>query len=428
MGNPGPVRSRRRIVIACWGSYGDLNPAVGLGIGLRDRGHDVVIATCPAYRADVEREGLTFHPVRPDVDPRNREVLARIMDARRGTEHIFRGLLMPALRDACADLRPVVEQADLVVSHPVTCAVPVLAERLGKRWASYVLAPMSFFSVHDVPVFPPAPWLRRVGERSTLASRALVAIARRATRGWTAPVGDLRRELGLPAGGHPVYEGQHSPHLVLALFSRALADPQPDWPVQTVVAGAVLYNGPTPEVLPPALERFLASGPPPVVFTLGSSAVGAAGRFYEESVEAVRALGRRAVLLVGSHPENRPRGALPDGVIVVEHAPHVALFPRASVVVHQGGAGTLHHALAAARPMLVVPYSHDQPDNADRARRIGVARVVRPGRYRAARVIDELRPLLEDATYADAARRVATIVRSEDGVRTACDAIERLWA
>ena len=51
--------------------------------------------------------------------------------------------------------------------------------------------------------------------------------------------------------------------------------------------------------LPDALEAFLAAGPPPVVFTLGTSAVGAPGRFFEESVAAVRAVGCRAVLLVG---------------------------------------------------------------------------------------------------------------------------------
>ena len=112
---------------------------------------------------------------------------------------------------------------------PPPSPVPVLAEELGTRWASMVLAPMSFFSVHDVPVFPPAPWLRRIAERSPLVSRALVAIARRVTRNWTSRCG-VRTATGLPAGGDPVYEGQHSPHLVLALFSRVIANPQPDWP------------------------------------------------------------------------------------------------------------------------------------------------------------------------------------------------------
>lgn len=415
-----------RIVIATWGSHGDLHPALGLAVGLRDRGHDVMVATSPMYRDDVEREGLAFQPVRPDVDPNNRELVARIMDAQRGTEFIVKDLLMPALQDAAADLRPAIAQADLVISHPVTFAVPVLAEALGRPWASMVLAPISFFSVHDVPVFPPAPWLRRIAERSPWVSRALVGLVRRTTRGWTAPVAGLRKAHGLPPGWDPVLEGQHSPHLVLALFSRVLAQPQPDWPPNVVVTGAIAYTPAGAASLPAELEAFLAAGPPPVVFTLGTSAVFAPGRFYEESLAAVREVGCRAVLLVGPHAENRPAVPLPDGVMAVEYASHAALFPRASVIVHQGGAGTLHQALASGRPMLVVPYAHDQPDNADRARRLGVARIIRPGRYRAARVARALRGLLADTTCAEAAARVATQVRAEDGVRTACDAIERL--
>jgi rhamnosyltransferase subunit B len=74
----------------------------------------------------------------------------------------------------------------------------------------------------------------------------------------------------------------------------------------------------------------------------------------------------------------------------------------------------------------VVPYAHDQPDNAERARRLGVARIIRPGRYRGARVAEALRALIGDPAYAAAAMRVCAAVRAEDGVRTACDAIERL--
>jgi UDP:flavonoid glycosyltransferase YjiC (YdhE family) len=417
-----------RIVIATWGSHGDLNPALGLAAGLRDRGHDVVVATSPMYQPDVERAGVGFHAVRPDIDPDDTAFVARIMDAHRGTEFLFRKVLMPALADAAADLRPAVAHADLVVSHPATFAVPVLAEALGKKWASMVLAPMSFFSVHDVPVFPPAPWLRRVAERSQLVSRALVALARRTTRGWTRPVAALRADHGLPAGGDPVYEGQHSPHLVLALFSRVLADPQPDWPANVVVTGAIPYNATGVAALPDALEAFLAAGPAPVVFTLGTSAVFAPGRFYPESLAAVRTVGCRAVLLVGRDGASRLPGPLPDGVIAIDYAPHAALFPRASAVVHQGGAGTLYHALASGRPMIVVPYAHDQPDNADRARRLGVARVISPRQYRARRVAHALREVLQDWEIATAAAHVAARVRAEDGVRDACDAIERVLA
>jgi UDP:flavonoid glycosyltransferase YjiC (YdhE family) len=412
-----------RIVITTFGSYGDVNPYVGLALGLRERGHEPVIATSPFYRDYVERAGIAFHPVRPDVDPNDRALVARIMDARRGTDFIIRDLLLPSLRDAYEDLSTAAAGADLLVTHPITFAGPIVAEERALAWVSTVLAPMSFFSVHDLPVFPPMPWAKRL-ERIPGAARLLVGLARTATRSWMEPVRRLRAERGLAPAGDPIYEGQHSPELVLALFSRVLGAPQPDWPEHVRITGPILYNGPPQHGLPEELERFLQAGPAPVVFTLGSSAVSAAGTFYEESAAAAHRAGQRAVLLVGRHAGNRPRDRLSDTIIAVDHAAHAALLPRAAATVHQGGIGTLHQALRAGRPMLIVPYAHDQPDNAHRAARLGVGRVLGPRRYTADRAAAELRELLRDPSYAERASATAATMRTEDGVASACDAIE----
>jgi UDP:flavonoid glycosyltransferase YjiC (YdhE family) len=285
---------------------------------------------------------------------------------------------------------------------------------------------MSFFSAHEMPVFPPAPWMKRL-EQIPGAARLLVRMVRGVTRRWMDPVRALRAELGLPSRGDPLYEGQHSPHLVLALFSRTLGAPQPDWPARVRITGPVFYNGPAADTLPDELDRFLQSGEPPIVFTLGSSAVSAAGAFYEHSAAAARTLGVRAVLLTGAHEGNRPAQHAGNDILVVDHAPHAALLPRAAITVHQGGVGTLQQALRAGVPMLVTPFAHDQPDNAYRATRLGVARVLVPSRYTARRAAIELQTLLEDERYATRAREVGALVAAEDGATAACDAIEGLF-
>jgi UDP:flavonoid glycosyltransferase YjiC (YdhE family) len=247
-------------------------------------------------------------------------------------------------------------------------------------------------------------------------------VAKWVTRRWTEPIRQLRADLGLPAGADPLYEGQFSPGLTLALFSRLLADPQPDWPPYTQVTGFIFYQGPSR--LPPEVDRFLEAGPPPLVFTLGSSAVSAAGPFYQESIEAVRRLGYRAVLLVGTDPQNHPPEPLPAGVLAVPYAPHGDLFPRALAIIHHGGIGTTGQVLRAGRPMLVVPYAFDQPDNALRVMNLRVARTLFPKHYAATRVVEQVRTLLEDPHYAQRAAEVGGMVQAEDGVQRACDAIE----
>jgi UDP:flavonoid glycosyltransferase YjiC (YdhE family) len=414
-----------RIVLTSFGSFGDVNPYIGLGLALKARGHTPVLAMPAIYRLVVEPLGLGFKAVRPDLNPDDHALVRRIMHPKDGPEALFRDLLLPALAAAYEDLSAVCADADLLVTHPATLAGPIVAERRGERWASSVLAPLSFFSATDPPVPAPLPWVHGLLTRSPWLTRLFLRVTHRITDRWAEPVRRFRRSIGLPAGANAILEGQHSPHLVLAMFSRLLADPQPDWPVNTVVTGPVLYNGAAPPELSEELERFLAAGPPPIVFTLGTSAVEAAGSFYEVSARAARRLGRRAVLLVGRHAHNRPR-ELGDGLLAIEYAPHATLFPRAAAIVHQGGAGTLHQGLASGRPTLVVPHAHDQPDNAMRVARLGVSRTLYPRRYTEAAVVRELDALLMDEAYAVRAAQIGTRVRSEHGESAACDALERL--
>jgi rhamnosyltransferase subunit B len=413
-----------RVLITCWGSFGDLFPYLGLALELAKRGHTPALATSPYYRSLVEAEGVEFHPVRPDIDPTDFALIRRLMDLRRGTEVIVREMLAPAVRDAFDDLQRAARGADLLVTHPVTFAGPIVADALRLPWVSSVLAPMSFFSMTDLPTFPMMPIAlhRQLHRLGPLAARPLISLARRTTRPWMEPVVALRRELGLPAAGDPLYEGQFSPRLTLALFSRLLGEPQPDWPPHTQVTGFVFYNGAL--AMSDELLTFLDRGEPPIVFTLGSSAVGAAGDFYRESTAAAALLGARAVLLVGRDPASHPRGPLPPGVIAVESAPHQNLFPRAAVIVHQGGVGTTAQAMRAGRPMLVVPHAHDQPDNAFRVMKLGAARILRPGRYTAARAAAHIRALLSEPEYERRASQAGVLVRAEEGVERAAAAIE----
>jgi UDP:flavonoid glycosyltransferase YjiC (YdhE family) len=415
----------KRVVITCWGSHGDLFPYIGLAVALKRHGHSPVIATNRGYRSEVEREGIEFAEAGPliDMNLATPELYARVMDPVKGNEVIVSELLMPKLRETFEQLRAAVAGADLLVTHPITYAGRIVAEQAGLPWLSTVLAPLSFFSARDPAVLPTAPRLNDVPLVGPWLAHTILKLARPTLRRWVEPVATLRAELGLPPGGHPMIEGQFSPHGTLALFSRVLAQPQADWPPNVAITGTLFYNSPEP--LETELEDFLAAGEPPVVFTLGTSAVGAAGGFYRESVAAAATLGVRAVLLTGGFAQNRP-DKLPPNVLLVDRAPHQLLFPRASAVVHQCGAGTTAQALRSGKPTLLVPHGHDQFDNARRVRRLGVARTLLPHEYRAERVARELRALLAAPRYQERAAAVSIVVREERGAESAVAVIERV--
>ncbi len=415
-----------RIILTAWGTYGDVFPALGMALRLKARGHDPVLATCAYYRDMVEARGVRFAPLAPDIDPNDKAFAARVMDPWRGAEAIFRESIIPALPRALADMRAAAEGADLIVSHPVTFTARMVAEERGLPWLSSALAPISFLSAHDPSAPPGAPWLRHLLERGLLWGKSFRWLAHRMTAPWFAPVHAMRRDLGLPAVGHALFDGQFSPLGTLALFSPSIGAPQPDWPPHSIATGFIDYNGGEP--LAPDVQRFLDDGPPPLVFTLGTSAVFVAGDFYEESILAAREMGKRTLLLTGPDHLARVQPLLSDGMLAVEFAPHAAVFPRALAIVHQAGMGTLAQGLHSGRPTLIVPHANDQPDNAWRAARLGTARVLMPGQYKAKNVARELHALLADVRYLEAAANIRSRLQQEDGAGAACDAIEACLA
>ena len=419
-------RRSARIVVATYGSLGDLYPYIAIALGLKARGHEAIVATGECYRKKIEALGIGFRPVRPDSDwVTDPEVMRRMMHPRWGLVRVIREIWLPALRETYGDTLKAAEGADFLLAMQANYAGSLVAEKKGIPWASAMHIPLGFSSAYDPSLLPGFAGLsKQLRGLGPTFWKPLRSFLKRAARGWARPLYRLRDEIGLPPDTtvSPLTDG-HAPLLHLALFSKRLADKQPDWPPQTVVTGFPWYDGDGEAGLPPALNRFLDEGPPPIVFTLGTAVAEdhSAQEFFEHSAAASKLLGRRAVLIL-KDPHNRP-ATLPEGVAAFDYARFSELFPRAGVIVHHGGIGTTGLAMRSGRPMLVMPCAWDQPDNAERAARLGIARIIPRHRYTAARVAAELRHLLDDPSYARRASEIGKQVSQEDGVQLACDAL-----
>lgn len=422
-----------RIVFATVGSLGDLFPFLAVGQELHRRGHHVTVATHTIHQLPVEQAGLVFADASGLAEPEDHQTLAaQAFNPWRGPRFLVHDIAALDARASYDKLLPVCADADVLVTSTLAFAAQIIGEQASKtnrlRWLSAVFAPAGFLSASDPPAIG-VGWLDAFLHRSPRRGRWLLRVARTITRPWTAPVRALRRELGLAPQsplGDPFQRGQYSPQGVLALFSPVLGQPQPDWPANVVITGAPRYR--QPAVPDPALQAFLDAGPAPVVFTLGSAAVYANTGFQSESARAAQQIGQRAVLLTGS-PEMRAQlpSDLPAAIHCVDYAVHADLFPRACVIVHQGGIGTSSEAVCSGRPMLVVPHGFDQPDNAARLQRLGVAEVLPARRYRADRAAGLLQRLLHEHDYRDKAAVAARAMRKEDGAVMGADAIENAW-
>jgi len=421
-----------RIVLATVGTLGDLHPFIAVGRALRSRGHEVCLASMAEYRERIEAAGLGFHPVRPSAAEFMRDagldpaaLAQRIIDEPRA---LFGALTFPYLRAAYADLATVIEGASLVLTSSLAFAARLAADALGVARMAIVLQPFMFLSAEDPPRVPSAPGLapllRALGPRA--AGALLDVLKAHAARG-AAPLRAFAAELGVALPRDPLFAGQFSAHGTLALYSPLLGGPGAAGPPRTEILGFASYDGSDGTPGAPqsrALEEFLAAGPPPIVFTLGSFATEAAGHFYETALEVSARLGERAVLVTGETGAVHYAAAASERVRIEAYAPYARVFPRARLIVHHGGIGTVGQALRAGKPQLIVPFLADQPDNASRVARLGAAQCLSPRRFTPSRARAYLSRLLRDATLEQRAAALGAQVAREAGAEAAVRFIE----
>ena len=426
---------RGKIVLATAGSLGDVHPFIALALRLREIGFDTVLATAESYRAKIEAEGLHFHRVRPDFGDVERELgmnLSQIVQRMRtDPQTIMRDVVVPYIGQTYADVLEALDGATIAITNHMALGARLAVERLALPNVSVVLQPENFFSAYDPPKIPPIPFVHDPSPALGIAwNRVLIRLLKLiGTATYAGSIRELRREIGLPAERRSmVFDADRSAAATLGLYSPLLGKVERDFPARSAVVGFSFYDNAeggasSPD---PDLAAFLATGPPPLVFSLGTLVVYDPGDFYRESLDAARRLGMRAILLTTAAERDRLAGELSTEVIACAYVPHSQVFPYSAAVIHHGGMGTTGQALRAGKPQLVVPFLFDQPDNAHRLARLGVGRVVARKHYTGMRAAEELRTLLDDSDVTECAARAGASVVKEDGAGAAARLIAEI--
>jgi UDP:flavonoid glycosyltransferase YjiC (YdhE family) len=403
------------------GSSGDVHPFIGIGRELKARGHEVVIFAPEPHRAVSERNGLEFvatatmqeyHEATEDPD---------LWHPRRGVETVLR-MIVPSLERTRKALEERYQPGrTLIVGHPLGFAARTFEEQTGAPAITIHLAPSSLRSAYKVPALPPGTdisflplWLKQA---------FWAGVDRFAVDPMIVPqLNRWRATLGLPAVHRVFKDWLNSPGMVIGLFPEWFGPRQPDWPPDFHSTSFPLWDDPGTSPMGPELSGFLDQGTSPVVASPGS-ANRHATPFFTAVAEALKTVGRRGVFLTG-YPEQLPPG-LPDSIMFRPYAPFSMILPRAALLVHHGGIGTLAQGLSAGVPQLIMPMAFDQPDNAFRVQALGVARWLTPRRFTGERVTGALRELLDNPSVARSAAQWRDRLQAENGIAKACDLIER---
>lgn len=403
------------------GSAGDVHPVIGLGRGLQARGHQVTIITSAYFEPLIRQMGLDFIPLNSAAAYETAVNDPLLWHPTKAFGFIAYHFLIPATRALYSILQEFDPQHTFVIAPSLAFGARLAQEKLGLPMISAHLQATVLRSAHQPPVTGPMvlpDWLPIPAKQLwfQLLDRAIIDPV------LLPELNTFRAELGLPPIRRVFHEWMHSTQMVLGLFPDWYAPPQPDWPPHTHLTGFIHFEREAKRPFPPTLHEFLETGAPPILFTPGS-AMQHGAQFFQAALAACHTLGRRG-LFVSAYAEHIPQ-PLPDSIYYAPYLPFSQVLPRTAALVFHGGVGTMAQGLAAGVPLLVMPMSHDQPDNALRLKRLGVGDYLAPAKFTGTAVARKLDHLLTDTAVAAACQQAASLVDFDKALADTCAAIEQ---
>lgn len=396
-----------RILLSTFGSRGDVEPVAALAVALRALGAEPIVCAPPdpEFATLVERAGAPLAPAFTAV----RQWIADALANRPPMDLTQRAALV--MRAQYAAILEAADGCDAVLAtglFPSTAAAQVVALQRGLPYVHATYCPLFLPSAHHRPLgFPGHPVPAGITDNRLLWAQDVEA--RNAIFGEA--YNGLRTAAGLSATDDvraAVITGQ--PWLAA---DPVLAPWEATDLCDVVQTGAWILPDDRP--LPPAVEAFLAAGPPPVYVGFGSMPIPALKAAASAAVVAIRGQGRRVLLAHGWADLDLPEPG--DDSLATGEVNQQALFPRVAAVIHHGGAGTTTTTARAGAPQVIIPQIADQPYFAARVADLGIGvahGVVAP-------TVESLSAALRVVLNPDMrqrARTVASLVRA-DGAKAA---------
>jgi len=397
-------------------------PFISIGKAMQQRGHRVTFLAPAVHEDIVQGAGLAFHALGSREDYLALINDPDLWDSQKSFATLWRGMLgnlkeIPTFIDSLP-----ADEHCLLLTHPF--ALPAAALARARRpdlpiVGAYV-APANMRTVHDpltigpirVPRWLPVSWRRWIWQRIDAKLIDPIAVpdlnAERARKGFK-PVAHVIEHM------HTVAD------LSLTLFPSWYAKDQPDWPQPRHGGDFPLYDPKPGQALSAEVQRFLAKGDAPIVFTPGTGHKHGS-RYFVHALDAVTRLGRRAIFLTPFR-EQLP-STLSGAVLWQSYVPLPALLPRAAAIVHHGGVGTTAEAMRAGIPQVVVPLAHDQFDNGARVEALGVGRSIRAARASGPGLKSALASLLSSSSVSVQCKDVAMRLAATPNAAATCEAIE----
>jgi len=335
-----------KIVLATFGSRGDVQPILALSLALQSAGHHVLLAAPPEKEEWARQLGCPFQPLGDNITA----FIDGMKDAHSIRSGIrFIGYLRKVLISQFHMFPEIIAGADLVVGASLVGALSSVAESMGIEYRYVAFTPFLLpSSHHPFPICKHQRFPRYYNRMTWRIAKILDRL------NMTSLINKGRKQLGLT----PVKDAWRNilGQRVIVASDKAISVVPPD--VEPAVAQTGYLHLDQPDQRLEELEAFLGAGPPPVYAGFGSMPKKDQSENVPIIVRAARSAGSRVVIT--KFWEEPSEFSLSDDVFFINKYPHLKLFPRMAMVIHHGGAGTVAASAVSGVPQIVVPHILDQ--------------------------------------------------------------------
>ena len=416
------------VVISTHGSGGDIVPFVGIAHKLKLAGANVTFLV-----NEVFREMLEFYDFNViDISSKSQYLTfngdSRIWSGNYDSTKIgFENILKPQIEASYEYIAQLEDKKNTLVIgiEPFFNGALLAAKKFSMKSVYIYLWPKAIPSL----LSPPAPisWgVPNLAPKNFIAGYAMSIRQREAkyiqSQDYFWELNGFRRHNGLQVikdlCTNQLFEDDN---LQIGLFPSWFGMPSQDWPINLNMVGFPDFKKTHKKNDLRSLDKFLLKNPKPIVFTSGT-AVFDTENIFTVGRSVCESLGIPGVFVGGD--KEFAKEFVSDLCIYIEYADFDQLFPEASLIVHHGGIGTLSQAIRAGVPQLIRPLSFDQPDNAQRIKKLGLGDYILPKKFKVKRVIKIIKKIFKSQTIKEKTIFFSHVTKKNSAIEYTCDLIE----
>jgi sterol 3beta-glucosyltransferase len=411
------------ITILSAGSQGDTQPYIALGVELKKAGHTVRLAAFEVFEPFVRRFGIEFVPIKGDIS--SVASSADTSSATKADNPLKLLLSFNKLKSFAFDLQEdffnACKGSDAIVYHPGAAIGFFAAQYLKIPSILATPFPMTITSEYPALIFYDKVRLGRQYNKIThkiFEKIMWFASSSPVKQFWQQEFGKTHENFSCPYGK----QNTKTNPTVTSCSNYVFPRPN-DWPEHIHNTGYWFLADDAGWEPSNELLDFLQKGTPPIYVGFGSIGNPAqAGQTTKLVINALKRSGKRGILATGWSGMKKI-DHIPEGIFILESAPHSWLFPRMAAVVHHGGAGTTAAGLKAGVPSIIIPFSNDNFAWGRRVYELGVGSKPIPRRKLTE---DNLVDAIHDVSaneIQEAAKDLGMRIRSENGAERAAQII-----